>query len=436
MTSTDDPADPSGWGARHAHDPTAVRTDDGTYLLFSTDAYAGGPVRAGVQVRSSRDLASWEFHGWALEGVPAAGAAWSGAEGLWAPEVVRVGDEWRLYWSASTFGSRTSAIGLAVATDPTGPWTDRGLVVTSLHDAEGPNAIDANVVVDRQGRHWLVYGSFFGGIHVLGLDPSTGLPLGGDTADGLHPGTCVARRPPSVEGAVEGAFVLARPGGGYAMFVSYDSLFSTYHVRVGVSEQVTGPYVDLAGRSLTDLELDPATVGTTLLASHRFAGGRSWLAPGHASVLTLPAAPGRDGAELLVHHVRDGADPARHEVQVRRLLWTHTGWPVVSPQPWAGDREAPAYPTSAHELEGTWEVVTFDGPTDRVATSREVVVGADDAARAVAHGAGRFTWHRDGSVLDAVAFASWDDVHQRPALSFSGFDQHGRASFGTRLVEA
>ena len=58
--------------------------------------------------------------------------------GLWAPDVVRVGDEWRMYWSASTFGSRTSAIGLAVAPHPTGPWEDRGLVVTSRHDVDGP----------------------------------------------------------------------------------------------------------------------------------------------------------------------------------------------------------------------------------------------------------------------------------------------------------
>ena len=95
--------------------------------MFSTDAWSDGPVRAGVQVRRSKDLVTWEFHGWALDGVPTDGAAWSGAIGLWAPDVVRVGDEWRMYWSASTFGSRTSAIGLAVAPHPTGPWEDRGL---------------------------------------------------------------------------------------------------------------------------------------------------------------------------------------------------------------------------------------------------------------------------------------------------------------------
>ena len=104
-------------------------------------------------------------------------------------------------------------------------------------------------------------------------------------------------------------------------------------MRVGVSAQLTGPYADRAGRDLTDLDGDPALVGTLMLAGHTLDGGRSWLAPGHASVLT-------DGdRQLLVHHVRDADDPTQHEVQVRRLVWTADGWPAVSPQPWAGDAE-------------------------------------------------------------------------------------------------
>src|SRR5690606_18327687 len=65
-----DPPDERSWGARHAHDPTAVRAPDGTYYLFSTDALAGGRPRAGVQVRRSTDLVTWEWHGYALDGVP------------------------------------------------------------------------------------------------------------------------------------------------------------------------------------------------------------------------------------------------------------------------------------------------------------------------------------------------------------------------------
>ncbi|WP_147795367.1 arabinan endo-1,5-alpha-L-arabinosidase [Cellulomonas sp. Y8] len=438
----------AGWGARHAHDPTAVRDDDGTYWLFSTDASGAGPLpRAGVQVRRSEDLVAWTFHGWALDGVPADAAAWTGAGGLWAPDVVRVPDavavpddgRWRMYYSASSFGSRTSAIGLATAPHPAGPWTDRGLVVTSRHDVDGPNAIDANAVVDADGRHWLVYGSFFGGIHALGIDPATGFVLGSGGRPRPGPGLLLARRPHAVEAAVEGAFALPRPGGGYALLTSFDSLFGTYHLRVVAGPSVTGPYADVRGRSATDVAADP--VGSTVLAGHRLAGGRGWLAPGHASVLTEPL-PGGSSRQLLVHHVRDADDPTQHEVQVRRLVWTAGGWPLVSPQPWAGpgreqDDEA-AWPATVAELAGTWEVVTF-ARGDAFTASASRVVGAEGPPGAVALGRGRFAW--DGSVggggrpVEAVAFPAWDGVRERATLACAALDTGtGVVTVGT-LVE-
>lgn len=440
MTTTDPAAtiDTDGWGGRHAHDPTAVRDDEGTYWLFSTDAYADGPVRGGVQIRRSEDLVTWQFHGWALDGVPAPAAGWTGAEGLWAPEVVRVGDTWRMYYSASTFGSRTSAIGLATAPAPEGPWTDQGLVVTSRHEVDGPNAIDANVVVDADGRHWMVYGSFFGGIHALELDPATGFavdaPAAGQPTPG--PGTLLARRHVSVEGAIEGAFVLPRPQGGWALVVSYDSLFSTYHVRVAVADQVTGPYVDRLGHELTDVESDPASVGTTVLASHRLEGGPVWLAPGHAAVLTDPAGPHGPGRQLLVHHVRHGDDPTRHEVQVRRLVWTADGWPLVSPQPWAGAHEQDdesLWPASTDALVGTWELVTYDKPSSVVVAPRTRTLAPQDVERVQALGRGRYSGLLDGTPAEWVVFPAWDAVRGRATLALTALGAAGVVTCGTLL---
>ena len=65
---------PSTWGARHAHDPTVVRDDDGTYYMFSTDAVANSEhIPAGVHVRTSPDLVTGHFAGTALDGVPRTG---------------------------------------------------------------------------------------------------------------------------------------------------------------------------------------------------------------------------------------------------------------------------------------------------------------------------------------------------------------------------
>ena len=283
--------DPAAWGARHAHDPTVVRDDDGTYYMFSTDSVANSEhIPAGVHIRTSADLVEWTYAGTALDGVPGPAAVWSGAKGLWAPEVVRwPTGEWLMYYSASTFGSNTSAIGLAVAPSPSGPWQDRGLVVATRSGEHSQNAIDAAVTFDADGAPWLTYGSFFSGIYILPLDRTSGLPLvEGDL------GTVIARRPKSVEGAVEGAFILRRPEDGrYVLFASYDSLFSSYNVRVAVADAITGPYLDFHGRLMTDLDAPPASVGTKVLGQlpvrrrHGLACPRPQLGP-H---------PGRSGRE-------------------------------------------------------------------------------------------------------------------------------------------
>ncbi|MCA5892509.1 arabinan endo-1,5-alpha-L-arabinosidase [Isoptericola sp. NEAU-Y5] len=455
-TETRTALDTAAWGGRHVHDPTVVRDGDGTYWLFSTDARYDGPVRGGVPIRRSRDLVTWELVGWALPGVPGPAADWSGAEGLWAPEVVEVtlrdGTRgWRMYYSASSFGSRRSAIGLATAPHPSGPWADHGIVVASDHvePPEGlghPNAIDANVVTEADGSQWLVYGSFFGGVHVLPLDPATGL-LASDVADvsgrpgALRdaPGRCLARRPRAADGAVEGAFVLPRPGGGWALLVSYDSLAGSYHLRAAVADRVTGPYRDRGGLDLADLDAaaaDPWAVGVPVLSGHRLAGGRGLLGPGHASVLTEPA-PGAPGVrQLLVHHVRDADAPTEHRVQVRRLVWTHDGWPLVSPQPWAGtgreqDDES-RWPTDPTVLDGPWE--SFAPGADATHVQDGVIGPLPRRADVRVVAPGRFAWLADdGAHVSAVVHPGWDAVRGRATLCLSTLDDRGRTLLATRL---
>lgn len=59
----------------------------------------------------------------------------------------------------------------------------------------------------------------------------------------------------SVQGAIEGPYIIYNPKfKKYYLFVSYDSLFNDYNVRVGRSDKITGPYVDYNGKLMTDIE--------------------------------------------------------------------------------------------------------------------------------------------------------------------------------------
>ncbi|PYI39271.1 arabinan endo-1,5-alpha-L-arabinosidase [Arthrobacter psychrolactophilus] len=438
-----DAADVTTWGARNAHDPTVVRADDGSWYMFSTDAGAGtaeSTAPAGVHMRHSTDLVNWEFTGTALPGVPGQAAALTGAPGLWAPEVVRWpanadGESlWHMYYSASTFGSNTSAIGLATAPDPAGPWAHQGLIVATEAGVDAQNAIDAAVTFDAEGQPWLTYGSFFAGIHTLRLSLSDGMP---EVAGAK--GSLIAVRDVAVEGSVEGAYVLYRKETGkYVLFASYGSLFDSYNVRVAVADSMEGPYRDALGASLTDLDLEPWQAGTKILGSWKFDGGPTWIAPGHNSVLVEQSVGGEE--YFMVHHVRfadhGAAQTVEHTAHLRRMFFTDGGWPVVSPHIFQGaDKEI----LSAEEpIAGLWQAARFTPESEETAESSRVLIrvlsGPEGSAGEVVRCRLALTAGGSGEpvTVDAVVFGAWDDSGQKSVLSFSGIDAGGHAWFGSK----
>src|SRR5690606_6944239 len=104
-----------------------------------------------------------------------------GGNNTWAPDIIRSGDKYFLYYSAPATQPR-SAIGLLVGTtlDPESPdyrWEDGGAVVWS-DGVEDNYAIDPGIFRDpTNGSLWMTYGSYFGYTRLVELDPATGRRL-------------------------------------------------------------------------------------------------------------------------------------------------------------------------------------------------------------------------------------------------------------------
>jgi arabinan endo-1,5-alpha-L-arabinosidase len=167
------------WSVYNVHDPSVLKDGD-WYYMYSTDVGYGIDVRSGIQVRKSKDLVEWQFVGWVFDNLPTLASNFIKASGgtpnnsLWAPYIMKVGSEYRLYYSLASDAFRVSCIGLATASSPTGPWTEKGLAVTSTDGYPGTNAIDPTVVTTPSGDMWMVYGSAWDGLFELKLDASTG----------------------------------------------------------------------------------------------------------------------------------------------------------------------------------------------------------------------------------------------------------------------
>src|SRR5690349_6682387 len=61
------------WSVYNVHDPSIFKDGD-WYYCYSTDVAYGTSVRAGIQIRKSKDLVEWQFAGWVFNDIPAMGA--------------------------------------------------------------------------------------------------------------------------------------------------------------------------------------------------------------------------------------------------------------------------------------------------------------------------------------------------------------------------
>ncbi|MBB6419406.1 arabinan endo-1,5-alpha-L-arabinosidase [Streptomyces sp. AK010] len=282
------------------HDPSMIRTLSGQYLLYAT----GG----GIASKTSGDRTAFRNRSDAFTSRPSWWKNYSSVPEAWAPDISYHGGKYLMYYSVSKFGSNTSAIGLATSsTGQPGSWTDQGTVHTS-NSAADFNAIDPNLFVNDDGTWWLSFGSWWTGIKMIRIDPSSGKQLSSHTTR-----YSLASRPTGTK-AVEAPFIVKR-GGSYYLFASYDTCCagtgSTYKVKVGRASSVIGPYRDKNGVDLVN------NGGTPVLESHG-----SVIGPGGQSILN-----DADG-DLIVYHYYDGNANGTPKLGINLLNWS-SGWPVA-----------------------------------------------------------------------------------------------------------
>jgi len=297
------------------HDPVMAK-EDGVYYMFTTGF--------GIGMMSSTDLKTWKQEKapldptptWPVEFVPSYGGH------TWAPDIIKVGDRWYLYYSCSTFYKNISVIGVATnkTLNPNSSdykWVDLGAVIRSQPGVNDWNAIDPNIVIDKKGTPWMTFGSFWDGIQLVQLDKDMKTPVG-------KPVTIARRRPADKvahgnetanTNAIEAPFITCHDGW-YYLFVSYDycckGLSSNYKTAVGRSRTVTGPYVGKDGRPMTEC-------GGEILVGE----SPEYSGVGHNSVYEM------DGKWYFVAHAYDKSRRGASKLFLRELKWKD-GWPVIS----------------------------------------------------------------------------------------------------------
>lgn len=204
----------------------------------------------------------------------------------------------------------------------------------------GTNAIDASVFYDQEGKLWMIYGSWFGGLFMLELDESTGLrdlnvkyetvPNESDAYMGkkVAGGRFVSGEAPYI------IFI----DGYYYLFTTYGGLTSNagYNMRLFRSENPDGPYVDAVGTSAiytTNVNNIAGPRGVKILSNYKWAGiGQAYMAGGHNSILV-----DEDGKIFNYYHTRFDDGGEGHQVRVHQMFVNKDGWLVQAPNEYSGE---------------------------------------------------------------------------------------------------
>jgi arabinan endo-1,5-alpha-L-arabinosidase len=297
-------------------DPAVLKAPDGYYYAYATQTERDGKW-LNLQVARSRDLIHWDHLGDPLPVKP----VWaSTTQDFWAPDVIRDGSRYVMYYSAKpdTADERHGlCLGVATAAQPQGPFTDLG---KPLQCGTGFVNIDPMAFDDpATGKRLLYWGSGFGPIKVQELSSDRMAFAPGSAPKDLVFANPVKDQFPVL---VEGAWVEQR-NGWYYLFYSGDNCCgakANYAVMIARSRSPTGPF--------ETLEQATGEAHSIILATHG-----NWSAPGHNSI-----AADERGRDWIVYHAVDVRRPrtkpaddinTRRVMLVDRIEWRN-GWPVVA----------------------------------------------------------------------------------------------------------
>jgi len=439
------------WVAFTAPWATATSSNAANNVAFTTPQVTKVKV-GGVE----KDLA-FNAYNWSKRGEALSGTTYSVDGNMWAPDVIwnPVMNKWCMYLSINGDYWYSSII-LLTADKINGPYryqapvvisgfhtgnaykdTDLELVIGSQTSLPArynvgnkwgnryPNAIDPCVFYDEQGKLWMSYGSWSGGIWMIELDEQTGLrdydveyTLKG-SGDGITVDPYFGKKIAGGYYVSGEASYIEYIGGYYFLFVTYGGLAAGgvasdynnggYQMRVFRSQNPDGPYVDSKNLSavFSQYQLNFGAKendnnhgvnifgayskwGNLLTGgSNETSGERS---QGHNSIIAA-----QDGRTYLVYHTRFQNWGEGHQVRVHQVFQNEEGWLVAAPFEYTGETIKSAdiakkQKVATADIPGKYKLLTHDYKLDHTAKKYAEPVEIELKADGTISGAKSGTW--------------------------------------------
>jgi arabinan endo-1,5-alpha-L-arabinosidase len=421
--------------------------------VVSTTAFSSPAVKkvkkGGVEYDFAFNAESWSKRG---------STSYDISGNLWAPDVIynKAMKKWCMYMSVN--GDKWySSIVLLTADNIEGPYTYQApVVISGFHDgtsykdtdlevvlgAQGslperykmatsgsgnwgerwPNNIDPCVFYDEEGKLWMSYGSWSGGIWMLELDENTGLRDYDVNYELTGSGNGITIDPYFGKKIAGGYYVSGEAsyieyiGGWYFLFVTYGGLEAAggYQMRVFRSEKTDGPYVDVRNTNaiFQSYKLNYGSSSNDKRGVNIFGAYSDWgnqvvgnwseRSQGHNSIIAA-----EDGRTYLVYHTRFQNRDEAHEVRVHQVFQNKDGWLVAAPFEYTGDQVKSADITSTQQvptsqIPGSYKLLIHDFNLDHSKKELAKPVSIEVNADGTITGSTTGTW----SITEGTSYIS------------------------------
>ncbi len=430
------------------HDPSIYKAD-GKYYIFGshmstavsedlrtwTSLGDGYKVKDQIYYELMANEDAFAYSGSKKSLIPTDDRAWH----VWAPDVI-YNEETGLYYLYFCTTSTWNASNLCYATSENieGPYEWKGALIYSGFTAatldatdvteyvdrdtakdryikksdeynfnKFPNAIDPTVLYDGEGRLWMVYGSWSGGMYLLELDKATG--------EVIHPEEDEAKRVDPYFGkrllggnhsSIEAPYILYdEESGYYYLFVSYGGLVREggYQIRVFRSETIDGDYVDMNGEYPMDTNNPEHYPYGLKLSGNYFLPSleMAYMATGHNSAFV-----DEDGKKYIVNHTRFDNKTEEHEPRVHQFIVNEEGWPCMLPYATDGETVSESgYDKSA--VSGRYYVIN-QGTAIDAEIAQPFILYLDESGKVYGDGVEGSWEMKDGTCFMKVSYGGKD----------------------------
>lgn len=313
---------------------------------------------------------------------------------------------------------------------------------TTYNTDIAPNAIDPALFFDANGKMWMTYGSWSGGIYLLEINQQTGQPIYPKVDKDLGNGVKADRYfgiklSGGYHRSGEGPFIEYDPTTKYYyLFETYGGLLAEggYNMRVFRSRTPEGPYVDAKGwQPLFGPTTNNDHYGVKVMGGYRFNDMvNASKAQGHNSVIRT-----KSGQWHLVYHTRFDNSGEYHEVRVHSMYMNEEQWPVATPYEYeGGERKI----IDRNQMIGTYQFINHGtATTPKVSNPQAITFEAD--GRVSGYVSGNWQLKSDGYLtitIDGVVYKGRaiyqknEAASKQDVVTFSAIGDNNKTIWGVK----